>query len=124
MFEEIGHHLETIRRIQYGPLELDLEPGALRSLKPQEVTELKIASGLIKGIAPAAARAKKTVRADTGDSEESGVAQGTEARDARKRPIFERKKPARAEDEAKPERPGRSSERPQRPGARGNYAFG
>src|SRR5947209_1959797 len=124
MFEEIGHHIEKIRRIQYGPLELDLEPGALRSLKPQEVTELKIAAGLIKGIAPAATRAKKSARAESGPSEESGVAQGTEARDARKRPIFERKKPSRSEDSDKAERPARSSERAQRPGARGNYAFG
>ena len=32
MFEEIGHHVEKIRRVGYGPLVLDLEPGKLREL--------------------------------------------------------------------------------------------
>ena len=41
MFEEIGHHAEKIRRVGYGPLVLDVEPGKLRELTPQEVEELK-----------------------------------------------------------------------------------
>ena len=32
MFEEIGHHVEKIRRIGYGPLGLDVPPGKLREL--------------------------------------------------------------------------------------------
>jgi 23S rRNA pseudouridine2605 synthase len=27
MFEEIGHHVEKIKRVRYGPLELDVLPG-------------------------------------------------------------------------------------------------
>ena len=32
MFEEIGHFVEKIRRVGYGPLVLDVEPGKLREL--------------------------------------------------------------------------------------------
>jgi len=46
MFEEIGHHVEKIRRIGYGALVLDVEPGSFRELTPGEVTALgRAASG-------------------------------------------------------------------------------
>jgi 23S rRNA pseudouridine2605 synthase len=41
MFEEVGHHVEKIRRVRYGPLKLDVEPGSYRSLTLQEVAQLK-----------------------------------------------------------------------------------
>jgi len=41
MFEEIGHHVEKIRRVRYGPLELDVEPGKFRPLTLQEIAKLK-----------------------------------------------------------------------------------
>jgi 23S rRNA pseudouridine2605 synthase len=41
MFEEVGHHVEKIRRVRYGPLNLDVEPGKFRSLSPTEVARLK-----------------------------------------------------------------------------------
>jgi len=44
MFEEIGHHVEKIRRVGYGPLILDLEPGKLRELEPEEVQLLRLAA--------------------------------------------------------------------------------
>ena len=44
MFEEIGHHVEKIRRVGYGPLILDLEPGKLRELEPEEVHSLRLAA--------------------------------------------------------------------------------
>ncbi len=44
MFEEIGHHVEKIRRVGYGPLELDVEPGKLRELDEEEVRLLRLAS--------------------------------------------------------------------------------
>lgn len=40
MFEEIGHHVEKIRRIGYGALRLDVAPGEFRELKPGEVIAL------------------------------------------------------------------------------------
>jgi 23S rRNA pseudouridine2605 synthase len=44
MFEEIGHHVEKIKRVRYGPLELDVHPGKFRRLTPQEVAKVKAAA--------------------------------------------------------------------------------
>jgi 23S rRNA pseudouridine2605 synthase len=44
MFEEVGHHVEKIRRVQYGPLELDIPPGDWRNLTLLEVSKLKTAA--------------------------------------------------------------------------------
>jgi len=44
MFEEIGHHVEKIRRVRYGPLELDVPPGEFRRLTPIEIARLKSAA--------------------------------------------------------------------------------
>ncbi len=41
MFEEIGHHVEKIKRVKYGPLTLDVEPGQFRELRPAEVSGLR-----------------------------------------------------------------------------------
>ncbi len=40
MFEEIGHHVEKIRRVGYGPLVLDIPPGEYRELTDREVQSL------------------------------------------------------------------------------------
>jgi len=45
MFEEIGHHVEKIKRVRYGPLTLDVPPGEFRRLNPEEVRKLKSAAG-------------------------------------------------------------------------------
>jgi 23S rRNA pseudouridine2605 synthase len=42
MFSAIGHFVEKIRRVGYGPLVLDLEPGNLRELDPEELTALRL----------------------------------------------------------------------------------
>lgn len=44
MFEEIGHHVEKIRRIGYGALVLDVPPGGFRELTPGEVQALNRAA--------------------------------------------------------------------------------
>ena len=44
MFEEIGHHVEKIRRIGYGALRLDVPPGEFRELTPGEVMALERAA--------------------------------------------------------------------------------
>ena len=44
MFEEIGHHVEKIRRVGYGPLVLDVEPGQHRPLTVEEVALLRRAA--------------------------------------------------------------------------------
>lgn len=49
LFEEIGHHVEKIRRVGYGPLVLDLEPGKIRELTDEEVHKLRLtAEGKLK----------------------------------------------------------------------------
>jgi len=48
MFETVGHHVEKIKRVGYGPLWLDVAVGAVRTLTAQEVQNLKLACGLVK----------------------------------------------------------------------------
>jgi 23S rRNA pseudouridine2605 synthase len=43
MFEAIGHHVEKIKRVRYGPLQLDVPPGKFRHLTLKEVSRLKSA---------------------------------------------------------------------------------
>jgi len=43
MVEEVGHHVEKIKRVRFGPLELDVPPGHYRRLTLQEVAKLKMA---------------------------------------------------------------------------------
>jgi 23S rRNA pseudouridine2605 synthase len=40
MFEEIGHFVEKIRRVGFGPLVLDIPPGEFRELTADEVAQL------------------------------------------------------------------------------------
>jgi 23S rRNA pseudouridine2605 synthase len=40
MFEEVGHHVEKIRRIGFGPLVLDVPPGEVRELDEDEIQAL------------------------------------------------------------------------------------
>ena len=44
MFEEIGHSVEKIRRIGYGPLVLDVTPGEYRELEAVEIEALQRAT--------------------------------------------------------------------------------
>jgi len=44
MFEAVGHHVEKIKRVRYGPLELNVDPGEYRQLTPAEVGKLKNAA--------------------------------------------------------------------------------
>lgn len=41
MFEEVGHHVEKIKRVRYGPLELNVHPGEYRELTKDEVERLR-----------------------------------------------------------------------------------
>ncbi len=52
MFEEVGHHVEKIRRVQYGPLALDVPPGDWRNLTLLEVAKLKSAASGAKVASP------------------------------------------------------------------------
>ena len=64
MFEEVGHHVEKIRRVQYGPLALDVPPGDWRNLTLLEVAKLKTAaSGAKISLSPAATTRLRTAKA-------------------------------------------------------------
>lgn len=41
MFETVGHFVEKIRRVQVGPLRLDVEAGEFRELRASEIQQLK-----------------------------------------------------------------------------------
>jgi 23S rRNA pseudouridine2605 synthase len=58
MFEQVGHHVEKIRRVKYGPLNLDVEPGKYRELTRGEVEKLK-AAVRIKGTPPSGKGGRK-----------------------------------------------------------------
>ena len=65
MFLEIGHFVEKIRRVGYGPLVLDQEPGNLRELEPEELEALrKAAEG--KQRTPKAKELRRRNAADAG----------------------------------------------------------
>lgn len=65
MFEEVGHHVEKIRRIGYGALVLDVPPGGFRELRSGEVQALERAAAgkkvERKKTLPEAAQLKKPV---------------------------------------------------------------
>jgi 23S rRNA pseudouridine2605 synthase len=44
MFEEVGHFVEKVRRVGFGPLVLDVKPGEMRELDEAEVTQLRRAA--------------------------------------------------------------------------------
>ena len=51
MFERVGHHVEKIKRVRFGPLELDVEAGRFRPLSPAEVRRLQqLARGQHSGL--------------------------------------------------------------------------
>jgi 23S rRNA pseudouridine2605 synthase len=59
MFEQVGHHVEKIKRVRYGPLELDVPPGASRPLTPREVARLMAGARGAPSAPPAPLRAAK-----------------------------------------------------------------
>ena len=52
MFEKVGHLVEKIKRVQLGPIVLDVEPGKYRSLTVKEVAQLKGAVASKKVLPP------------------------------------------------------------------------
>jgi len=85
MFEEIGHHVEKIRRVGYGPLVLDVEPGKIRELNADEVQALRLtAAGKLK---PRRAKASLMLPKEAGQSTEQRMAKDAARREKKfKRP--------------------------------------
>ena len=68
MFAAIGHFAEKIRRVGYGPLVLDVEPGNMRELAEDEVNALRLtAEGKMK---PRRAKTEKLLPKEAGLSAE------------------------------------------------------
>jgi 23S rRNA pseudouridine2605 synthase len=44
MFEEVGHFVEKVRRVGFGPLILDVKPGEMRELNEEELSQLRRAA--------------------------------------------------------------------------------
>lgn len=60
MFEVVGHRVEKIKRVRYGPLQLDVDVGKYRALSLREVAQLKAASaGKARTAAATAAKPKR-----------------------------------------------------------------
>jgi len=79
MFEEIGHHVEKIRRVGYGPLVLDIEPGKFRELAPEEVEALRLtAAGKLK---PRRLKSTYMLPKEAGQSTEQRMAKAAAKRD-------------------------------------------
>lgn len=90
MFEEVGHHVEKIRRIGYGALVLDVPPGGFRELTSGEVQALnRAAAGRPverKKVLPEAAQLKKPVppkRANGQGFRAKGQGPGAKGRNAK-----------------------------------------
>jgi 23S rRNA pseudouridine2605 synthase len=132
MFEEIGHFVEKIRRVGYGPLVLDQEPGNLRELEPEELEALrKAAEGNLR-----TPKSKAVRRQNAADAAHLPTVAPRPSRPRAPKPPetrfaageFGENRPKRSFGEDKPYRPahpsgGRSEDRPRRPGA-GPAKFG
>lgn len=95
MFEEIGHHVEKIRRVGYGPLVLDLEPGRHRELTLEEVESLRRAAAGHGSPRPARKmpRSGQGRPRQNGKSSRSGAGRG--ATESRRRPVSQKRSSAR-----------------------------
>jgi 23S rRNA pseudouridine2605 synthase len=113
MFEEIGHFVEKIRRVGYGPLVLDQEPGKLRELEPEELDALrKAADGKLR-----TPKAKELRRRNTLDKQLPTLAPKP-SRPRPATPSFERNEAVRPDVRGAGEFRPRSrfgGERPERP---------
>ena len=99
MFEEVGHHVEKIRRVGYGPLVLDLEPGRSRELSPDEVAVLRRA---------AEGKSTKAARVDLPARKMPRPGTGRPTRSSDRRPDDRRPKSPAARSQSRSSRPSRT----------------
>lgn len=64
MFEVVGHRVEKIKRVRYGPLQLDVDVGKYRVLSLREVAQLKTAASGKSRSATSSAAKPKSQRAE------------------------------------------------------------
>ena len=73
MFKQIGHDVEKIKRVRYGPLELDVPPGKYRRLTTAEVAGLTRAAG-VRGARPYRSKSGNDRRAPAATAPDGGRA--------------------------------------------------
>ncbi len=125
MFHAVGHFVEKIRRVGYGPLVLDVEPGKFRELSAEELNALRLtAEGKLKPRRPKsnAMLPKEAGRSAERDQERVGR-QGRDRQEEGRRPRGDR--PFRRDNRTGGDRGGfaersRPTER-SRPGERGGF---
>jgi 23S rRNA pseudouridine2605 synthase len=134
MFQSVGHFVEKIRRVGYGPLILDLPPGQLRELEPEELARLRrTAEGKGKPSRPKTApNAEDTLPREAGGAQaqrafKPGSREGKPFREQsarRDKPEWKPREPRFGQREGKPafgprgDRPrGQSTGYSQRPGS-------
>ena len=110
MFVAVGHFVEKIRRVGYGPLVLDQEPGNMRELDAEELAALRLAAeGKLR-----TPKAKEVRRRNLADSELPTVRPKPSPRASGKK--FESRKPFEprqfAQGPAATDRPGEFKPRP------------
>jgi 23S rRNA pseudouridine2605 synthase len=106
MFEEIGHHVEKIRRVRYGPLELDLPPGESRPLSAKEISLLQRATE------PQARRSFKTEHGRRRDREFKTPERAFRGRERREARTDERRREYPQKREGFPQPASRDRARP------------
>ncbi len=100
MFAAIGHFAEKIRRVGYGPLVLDVEPGKMRELAEDEVNALRLtAEGKMK---PRRAKIEKLLPREAGLSAEKRDRPRDKKFDRRPGQGFDRRPSARPERGERP----------------------
>jgi len=118
MFEEIGHFVEKIRRIGYGPLVLDQEPGNLRELDEQELSLLRLAAeGKLR-----TAKSKDMRRRNLMDSQILPTLKPRASFPAASQP-FDEERPARPSGQGYRPASDRPNDRSRRPAASGPSRF-
>jgi len=129
MFEQIGFHVEKIKRVRYGTITLDVEPGQWRQLNFREVSELRKSIGKPFRISPPRKRlplaGPPRERADTARAKRPATSDRTaaprrEPRDFREAPPqrpreFSSERAPRREFSGDRERPFRGGPRSDRP---------
>lgn len=119
MFEEIGHFVEKIRRIGYGPLVLDQEPGNLRELDEQELSLLRLAAdGKLR-----TPKSKDVRRRNLMDAQALPTIKPKPSAPAPSRP-WEEERAARASRQGYRPSPNRDFDRNPRPSGPGSTSFG
>jgi 23S rRNA pseudouridine2605 synthase len=108
MFSSIGHFVEKIRRVGYGPLVLDVEPGKLRELEPDEVNKLKLAAeGKLRAPKPKEVARRNRAETRYGEPARPGREKASgrfERRDREGRPTEGRRGEYRPSGEFRPKR--------------------